>query len=171
MSPELKLQLAETITQIIAFVIFFWVMKKYAWGPLQVLLDERQRKIASRFEEIQRKHGDVEKLVAEHTAQMRNIDQEGRARIQEAVADGRRVAAELIENARGEAAQIAERAQRNVQLELAKARLELRNEVIALTIGASERLMRERLNDEGNRRLVASFIQDLENQAAPGGTR
>jgi hypothetical protein len=65
-SPELLNQASETITTIVAFVIFFWVMKKYAWGPLTVVLDERQRRISQGFEEIKLKQaaaGDLERAL------------------------------------------------------------------------------------------------------------
>jgi F-type H+-transporting ATPase subunit b len=162
MGLELWRQIGETITQAITFLIFLWIMKRFAWPALMSVLDERQRRITEGFQEIERKQAEVGRLVAEHDARMKGVEEEARARIQEAVADGRRVSAELIENARDEAAKITERAQRNVQLEIAKARIELRDEVIAMAIGAAERLMRERLDEEANRRLVAAFIQDLE---------
>ena len=52
-----------------------------------------------------------------------------------------------------------------MNIELAKARIELRNEIVGMTIGAAERLLRQKVDEETDRTLVASFIQDLEKQA------
>lgn len=164
-SPELLNQLSETLTTIIAFAIFVWVLTKYAWGPVTRVLDERQRRIEQGFADIRDKQAAAETLERQYQEQLRNIDQERRARIQEGIAEGRRVAAELLEKAREEATHNAERSRRNLETEVAKARLELRNELVTMTIQASERLLRERLDGEQQRRLVTSFIDDLERQA------
>ncbi|MFH0794922.1 MAG: hypothetical protein V2A74_12925, partial [bacterium] len=35
-------QIAQLLSQMLAFGIAFWVLKKYAWGPILNLLDERK---------------------------------------------------------------------------------------------------------------------------------
>jgi F-type H+-transporting ATPase subunit b len=162
MSYEFIWENSELFTQILAFVIFFWILKRYAWGPVTKVLDERQRRIEQGFEEIRAKQADADQLHEDYGAKLRDIEAEARGRVQEAVAEGRRVAAEITENARDEAVKITERAQRNIQIEIEKARLELKQEMIAMTIQTSERLLREKLDDETNHKLVASFIDDLE---------
>lgn len=165
MRPEIIDQIAPTLVQIIAFVFFCWLMAKYAWGPITKVLDDRQKKIEDGFEQIKRKQDQAAALERQLGERLHNIEQEARARIQEAINEGRRLAAEITEKAHGEAGEISERARRTIELEIAKARLELRNEIVAMTIQASERLMRERLDGEGQRRLVGAFIDDLERRS------
>lgn len=162
MPPQIIDQIGPTITTIIAFVIFAGVMKKYAWGPVTKVLDERQKKIENGFAEIKSKQDAAAALEGQLQERLRNIENEARARIQEAIADGRRLSSEITEKAHEEANQIIERAKRNIELEIAKARVELRDEIVGMTIKASERLLRERLDDAGQRRLVGTFIDDLE---------
>lgn len=165
MSPEFLTQIGEVLTNIIAFVIFYWVLKRFAWGPITDVLSERQKRIEQGFDDIRRKQDSAVALEHQLDERLRNIETEARARIQEAVAEGRRLAAEITEHAHEEATQITERAKRAVELEVAKARLELRNEIVNMTIAASERLMRQRLDGDEQRRLVGSFIEDLERQS------
>jgi F-type H+-transporting ATPase subunit b len=159
---ELMRQFGEFVTQLVAFVIFFWIMKKYAWPPLTAMLDERQKKIEEGFAQIDRKQAEADKLQKDYEARLRGIEQEARQKIHEAVAEGRRLATEVAENAHQEAQKIAERAQENVKIELARARVELREEIVTMTLTAAERLMREQLNEAGQRRQVERFLQDLE---------
>lgn len=164
MSSEFLNEISEFVTLIIAFIIFFWVMKKFAWGPVTRVLDERQQRIEDGFEEIKRKQADAAQLEQKYAARLRDIEQEARTQIQEGIAEGRRVAAELTEQAREESNRIIERAQRNIELEIEKARHELRDELVSMTIQASERLLREKLDETSQRRLVGSFIDELEKQ-------
>jgi F-type H+-transporting ATPase subunit b len=155
-------QWPEFITQVVTFVIFFLIMRKYAWPVVLNLLDERQRKIEEGFADIRRRQEAADKLHEEYAQRLRGIEQESRQRIQEAVNEGRRVAAELTEHARQESVKITERAQKTIELEMAKARVQLRDEIVGLVINASERLLREKLDDPADKRLVAAFVDDLE---------
>lgn len=163
-SAELWTQIGETITQIIAFVIFCWIMKKYAWGPVMNVLDERQAKIEAGFDDIRHKQDDADQLCKEYDERLAEIEQEARAKIQEAIAEGRRVSGELTDEAHLEASRITDHAQRNIRLEIAKARQDLRDELVSMTIDSTRRLMGEALDDEGHRKLVAGFIADLEGE-------
>src|SRR5262245_6331869 len=106
MPAEVLSQLGETITQMIAFIIFFLVMKKYAWGPLTRALDERQAKIEEGFVSIDRRQAEADALHKEYETHLKQIEQEARTKINEAVAEGRRVAIEITEAARVDAQKI-----------------------------------------------------------------
>ena len=41
------------ITHSIGFLITVWILKKYAWGPILSMLDERRNKIKGEFEKIE----------------------------------------------------------------------------------------------------------------------
>jgi F-type H+-transporting ATPase subunit b len=165
MTPELWKLVGETITQLISFVIFFWIMKKYAWKPLLNVLDERQKTIEGEFEDIRQKQEKIDRMRSEYEAHLEKIEAEAREKIQEAVNEGRRVAAELTESARNETITMKEQARHNIELEINKARVELRNNIVNMTVDASERLIREKMDSDSSRRLVNAFIQDLENRS------
>lgn len=161
---ELWNQLAELVVQAITFVIFFWIMKRFAWGPLLNLLEGRRRAIEEGFADIDRRRAETEKLHQDYTEHLRNIEQEARAKIQEAVGDGRRIADEIKENARAESQRMIEQALRNIELENAKARVELRDQIVAMTMLASEKLLKQRVNEETDRRLVSEFLAELDTE-------
>ena len=165
MTPELWKLVGETITQLLAFVIFFWIMKKYAWKPLLNVLDERQKTIEGEFEDIRQKQGKVDRMRSEYEAHLEKIESEARVKIQEAINEGRRVAAELTESARNESIAMKEQAQRNIELEMNKARIELRDKIVSMTVNASERLIREKMDADMSQRLVNAFMDDLEGRS------
>ncbi|MEN6627157.1 MAG: F0F1 ATP synthase subunit B [Candidatus Sumerlaeia bacterium] len=161
---ELWTQIGELVTQAITFIIFFWILKIFAWGPLLSLIESRARSVEEGFEDIRRRQAAADKLHEDYAAHLRNIEQEGRAKIQEAVAEGRRVAAEIVENAREESQRMSERARRNIEIEIAKARVELRDDIVSMTMAASEKLLRQRVDTQTDRQLVSDFLVDLEKE-------
>ena len=144
----------------VAFLIFAWILKRYVWGPFLALLDERREKIASEFDRIESLRAEAERLRADYESRLQKIEQEARERIQEAVAEGRRVAQEMRDQARAEARAITKRAKENVQLEIEKARIQLKEDMIRLTLEALEKVLRESVSREQHDRLIAYFMEN-----------
>lgn len=161
---ELWTQIGELVVQILTFVVFFWIMKRLAWIPLLGLIEGRRRAVEEGFADIDRKRAETEKLHQDYAEHLRNIEQEARAKIQEAVGDGRRIAEEIKENARAESQRMLEQALLNIDLENAKARVELRDQIVSMTMMASEKLLRRRVDTEVDRQLVTDFLTDLDKE-------
>jgi F-type H+-transporting ATPase subunit b len=100
---------------------------------------------------------------------MRDIDAEARRHVQEAVADGQRVKDEIIARAREEAEDLREKQERLLGLEVAKARIEMRDEIVAMTMAATEKLLRESVDSDRHRRLVGDFLAEVQQLSGGDG--
>jgi len=157
-----ELRLDVLLTQIVGFLIVLWILKRYAWGPVLGMLEARRQRIAGEIAASERLRKEAEAIKAEVENELRTIESQARQRIQEAVAEGQKVAEEIRATAQREARMIAERARANIELELKKARVEFRNEVVTMALGAAERLLQERLDPKEHGRIVERFLDDLE---------
>ena len=162
LTTELRWVLAEFATNIAAFLIFFWIMARFAWGPLMRVLDDRKATIEEGFADIERRQNEADRLQEQYTARLDGIETEARARIQEAIERGRSVADEIIEKSRQDASETAQRARRNLEIEIAKARIELRDQMASMVLEATERLLQQRVDEAADRRLVNLFLEDME---------
>lgn len=154
------------ITQMIGFLIVFWVLRRYAWGPLMAMLEERRMRIASEVQTTEKLRREAEELKAEFENQLKGIEAQARQRIQEAVAEGRQVAEEIKATAHQEAQDIIQKAKAGVEMEYKKARVELRAEIVNTALGAAERLLEKSLDTEEHRKMVDRFLSDLQKQEA-----
>ena len=75
-------------TNIIAFLIFVWVLKKFAWGPLMSMLDERKAKIQGDFATAEGKVAEAEQLRSDFEAKLAEIKGLEREKLQEATKRG-----------------------------------------------------------------------------------
>ncbi len=157
--------IAQVITTVITFVAVLWVLKKFALGPILELLEERKNTVSGEFRELDRKISEADTRLKDYEEKLRHIDEEARERQNKAVDEGRRMAAELIEKARAESEDITEKARQSLQHELDAARIELRRETVELALAATGKLLDATMDDEQQRRLVDSFIGDLEKRA------
>ena len=158
--------LAQFVTNILAFVLLLLILKKFAWGALLKLIDERRHKITSEFEGIEQTKRELEKLKTDYQEHLTKIEEEARAKIQQAVDEGRRVAAEVEEGARTHARETLEKAKEAIALEVAKARLELRDQVVDLAIQATHKILQQHLDEETDRRMIEAFIKEINQMGA-----
>ena len=154
------------ITQIIGFLIVLWVLRRFAWGPFLGMLEERRARIAAEVSASEQLRREAEALKAEYENQIKTIEAQARQRLQEAVAEGQKVAEEVRAAAHREAHAITEKAKAKLELEYKKARVDLRTEMVTLALGAAERLLAEKLDDENHRRAVDRFLTELQGQKA-----
>ncbi len=150
------------LTQILGFVILLWVLRSLAWGPLVGLLEERRRRIAGEFEEAERRKAEADVLKARYEQDLKGIEAQARQRILEAVAEGQRVAAEIKTHAHADAAARLVRADEEIAHQQETARELLKQQVAVLSIRTAEKILRQKLDDPAQRRLVESFIEEAD---------
>lgn len=158
----MEIELQQVLTQLAGFLIFLWLMKRFAWRPLLELLDERRRRIQAEFDESARIKTELAALEQAYAARWAEIESQARQRLQEAIQEGQRVGREIQEKARQDTAKTLERARQSFALEVETARARLQDEVVTLALMAAERVIQERLDEPKHRQLVADFIRQVE---------
>ena len=156
-----SLSTSEIVAQIVSFLILLTFLRIFAWKKLLKMLDDRRERIASEFKKIDDAQSEVAKLKANYENKLSSIEAEARVKIQEAIAEGKKVSQEIREGARQEARAILDKAQENIELEISKAKQELKQKVIDLTLGTTEKLLREKITDDKDRRLASDFLEEL----------
>jgi F-type H+-transporting ATPase subunit b len=149
------------LTQIIGFLLMVWVLRRYAWTPVLQLLEARRQKIEGAFREAEQARAQANDLKVQYEAQLKNADAEARQRIQAGVAEGQRVAAEIKTQAQEDAERRIERAQDEILREREKAKEALKEQVIRLSMRTAEKILRQRLDDPAQRKLVGEFIDEV----------
>ncbi|MFQ6008263.1 MAG: F0F1 ATP synthase subunit B [Candidatus Zixiibacteriota bacterium] len=158
----MDIQLQQILTHAFGFLIVLWLLKRYAWKPLLALMEERRTRIADEFKRIEQEQARINELAAEYQGKLKEIDAERRAKLIEAVNEGKRIAEEIRVAAREEARDITAKAKADAQREVAKAKVQLKNDMVAMTLTAVERLIKERLDESKHHELIGSFIDNVE---------
>lgn len=151
----------QVLTQILGFLILLWVMKKYAWGPILASLEARRQKIAGDFEAARRAKSDADATKLQLENELKGIEARARQRLQEAVAEGQKVAGEIRAQAQTEAAARMARAEDDIAREREKAKEMLKEQVISLSMKTAEKILRQRLDDPAQRKLVGEFVEEV----------
>lgn len=160
---QANIHLEEVVVQLVAFLVVFFILKSLAWKPLLGSLESRRAKIQSELEHIDNAKKDIERLKVEYTAHLQKIEDEARVKIQSAVEEGSRIAKEIQDKARAESQATFDKSKETLELEVAKARLTLRQDIAGLALSTTERVLNERLSgDKAQQAKILEIIEDLE---------
>jgi len=148
------------------FILFVWVLAKFAWGPILNLLDARRQKIEGDYSAAEKNLAESEQLKGEFESKLADIKSIERERVQEAVKRGEGIAGGIVDKAHTDAAAKITKAEQEIEIEAHKAQLELRNTVVALAMGAAEKVIGTKLDDEMHRKLITEYIEELEQRGS-----
>ena len=155
------IDIPQVLTQIVGFLLMVWILRKYAWGRVLGLLEARRQKIAGEFAEAERRKAEADQTRAKFEQELRDIEVQKRVKLQEGVAEGQRVAAEIRAQAQKEAVDRLSRAQDEIAREREKAKELLKEQMVALAVRAAEKILRQKLDDQGQRKLAGEFIDEV----------
>lgn len=149
------------LTHIVGFLITVWILKKFAWKPILGVLEGRRQKIADEFDKSRKAQEEAARVGREYQEQLSHIKETAQREINAAMAEGRRVAEEIRQEGQREAGEIIERAKAHLALEVDKARVTLKEEMVTMTLAATEKIIQTRLDDAEHRRLISDFIDGV----------
>jgi len=158
----MEIKWPEIITNILGFLLLFFGLKKFAWGPILGLLDARREKIGKDFAAAAEAKQQAEAVRADYESKLREIDAMSRKKIEEAMREAGRLSGELKEKAREESNAILAKAQAEIERERAKARVALRDDMVQMVLKGVEKVLHERLTPGKQEELVSRFIDELE---------
>lgn len=130
---------------LLAFLIVFFVLKKFAWKPILASLNEREKGIADSLESAKRVKAEMAQLKSENEDLMARAREERTAMMKEAKETKDRIVAEAKEQAKIEANRIIADAQQAIQAQKMAAITEVKNQVGKLVIEVSEKVLRKEL--------------------------
>jgi F-type H+-transporting ATPase subunit b len=150
------------IWTIVCFLITLFVLKKYAFGPIQSMLDERRDRIRRAIEEAEKARAEARSLLEEHRALIAQARGQGEQILAEArkVSDAQRQ--RVKEETEVDRQRRLEETKRQIEAETHRALQQIRSEVAELTLIATTKVTGKVLDDADHRRLIDDVIQDLD---------
>ena len=150
------------IWTIVCFLIALFVLKRYAFGPIQGAIDARRERIRQSIEEADKAREEARNLLEEHRKLVGRAKQEA----EEILAEGRRVADSMRDRVREETdadrQRRLEETKRQIEAETQRALEQIRGEVAELTVIATSKVTGKLLDRDDHRRLIEDAIGDLD---------
>ena len=150
------------IWTIVAFGITFFVLKKYAFGPIQKMLDVRQEHIASSIKAAEDARTEAHQLLEEHKKLIGAARGEAEGILAEARKTRESMERRMKEETETERQRRLEETRKEIAAETSRALDQIRSEVADLTLEAASRVVGKTLDAERDRELISEAIAGLD---------
>jgi F-type H+-transporting ATPase subunit b len=161
-NPLIQVTPGLMIWTIVCFLIALYVLKRYAFGPIQKMIDERRERIQRALEEADKAREEARALLEEH----RRLIGQARGDAEEILAEARQVGRAMEQRTKEETdadrARRLEETKRQIEAETRRALERIRSEVAELSLLAAEKVARRSLRSEDQRRLIDEAIGELD---------
>src|SRR4051812_6178856 len=97
-NPLIEVRVGLMIWTLVCFAITFFVLKRFAFGPVQKIIDERRQRIRQALDEADKARAEARRLLEEHRSMM----QQARGDAEQILAEARRIAEAQRERLRDE---------------------------------------------------------------------
>jgi F-type H+-transporting ATPase subunit b len=148
------------IIQLIAFIVFVWLLWRYALGPITRMLDQRQERIRESMEAAQRMQSELAATAARNEEVLAEARRQGQQIVAQAREAGEATLARAREQANAQAEEYLSRAQATLRQETDQARQQLRQEVADLAVMAAAKIVRKELDPATQTRLIEETLAE-----------
>jgi F-type H+-transporting ATPase subunit b len=158
----MEIQYGQILSQIIAFLITLWILKRFAWKPLLGVMEERRQKIESEFNLIDREKEAILQTNQEYERKFQELENEARYRIQTAINEGRQISDHIQEEAKKQSKEMLKRSEIQVASGLAKAKEMLKIDIVNMSVAMTEKIIKEKLDEVRQKELLNEFVSEVE---------
>jgi F-type H+-transporting ATPase subunit b len=162
----LHLNWTSIVFTVIAFLILYWLLTRYAFGPLFSVMEKRRELVLKQMSEAAQTREQAAAYVEEQKQALQQARKEAYDIIEQSKQTGNKQAEQIIIQAKDEAVRLKDEAVREITSERNKAVAELRSEVGKASVQiASKLLQKEIKEDQVQGELVDQYLKEVGGKA------
>ena len=167
-NPLIEVNPGLMIWTIVCFLVVLFVLSKFAFGPIQKMIDDRRQRIEQAIAEADNARAEARNLVEEH----RKLIGQAKSESEEILAEARRIADAQRERVREETEEDRQRrleeTRRQIEQATTQALGQIREEVGKLSLAAAEKITRKSLTGSDQQRLIDEALAEIDFSALEG---
>ena len=144
-----------------SFLLLIFLVKKYAWGNISSILDERAEKISSDIDGAEEARKKAEELASQREAELAGSRTEAKTIIENAKETAEKSKADILAEAKLEAGRLKEKANQEIAQNKAEALQSVKGDVADLTISLAEKILSKNLDSQAHKELIDQYIDQL----------
>ena len=145
---------------LVAFLIVFFILKKFAWKPILSTLSEREKNIADSIAAAEKVKVEMAQMKSENEALMAKAREERSQMLKEAKELKDKIVNEAKDQAKAEAGKIMADAQASLEQQKNAALTEVKNSIGNMVIEVTEKVIRRELSSKSEQE---NYIRTLAN--------
>jgi F-type H+-transporting ATPase subunit b len=161
-NPLIQVTPGLMIWTIVCFLVVLFVLKRYAFAPIQKTIDDRRERIRDAIDEADKARQEARNLLEEH----RKLIGQAKTEAEEILGEARKVADSQRERVREETEADRQRrleeTRRQIDQATHNALGQIREEVGKLSVLAAEKITRKSLTEDDQRRLIDEALSEID---------
>ncbi|GEK32324.1 ATP synthase subunit b [Kurthia zopfii] len=152
------LNYGDILATLVIFIVLMLLLKKFAFGPLMGIMQQREELVASEIETAEKNRQDAHNLLEEQRSLLKEARTEAQAIVENAKKQAELQKEDIVSSAKAEAVRLQESAKRDIETEKEKAIAAVREEVVSLSVLAATKVLNKEVSAEDNRSLIEETI-------------
>ena len=145
---------------LITFLILLALLKKYAWGPLKSIMDEREETINKDIDDAQAAKVNAKKLEEENRDILKKTQEEVQTILDDAKHQAKVQQEQIISDANVKANGLIQSAQAEIQQEKQRAIADINNRVSELSVLIASKVINKEISEQDQKELVEKYIKE-----------
>lgn len=154
-------KMAEFIPALIAFLVIWVVLAKFAWPSILGMMEKRQQTIQDDLDAAAKEKAAAEEEHKEYQKQIADARQEAGEIIAKAKREAEEERARILAKAQVDAAATVAKSRDAVSSERRKAMIELSGSVVDLAVEISSKIIGNELSEETQRKLAEKYLAEV----------
>lgn len=146
---------------VLIFTLLLIILKKFAWKPILTALDERESAIKESLEKAEKAKEEAQKILDQNQANLAKAEEESRKIIEQSRVYAQKLKDQLMQDSKEQAQKMIEGASQEIERMKQSAFDELKSQVAEIAVDAAEKLLREKLDKEVNKKIVDKYLKDI----------
>jgi len=151
---------AGIIWTFVNILILFLLLKIFLFKPVNKIMEERTKKIQDDLDAAKKAKEDAEELKNEYDSTLRSAKDEAHQIIAKAVDKAEEERKAIVQKAENEAHEVYVNTTKTIEADRKRSMQEAQTQIADLAIAAASKILGENVDDEANRKLVDSFLEE-----------
>jgi F-type H+-transporting ATPase subunit b len=149
------------VLAIIAFGVLYFLLQRYAFGPLFNVMEKRRQLVQDQLDQAAKDRSESQELLRQQREALEAARKEAYDMIEQARKTSAKQAEDILEQARAEAARIKEDARREIENEKNKALAAVRGQVSELSVLIASKIIEKQIDEQAQAELVDKYLQEV----------
>ncbi|PWZ85571.1 ATP synthase F0 subunit B [Staphylococcus pseudintermedius] len=153
--------IGDIIVTVVTFLILLALLRKFAWGPLKKVMDDRERSINQDIDDAERAKLNAQRLEEENRQKLKETQDEVHKILEDAKLQARRQQEEILHKANQRANGMLETAQSEIKSEKERALAEINNQVSELSVLIASKVLRKEISEQDQKALIEKYVKEV----------
>ncbi|BBH23848.1 ATP synthase subunit b [Paenibacillus baekrokdamisoli] len=147
--------------QLIAFLILYWLLSRYAFGPLLSIMEQRKQLVKDQLDGAEASRKQADQHFEDQKQALQQARKDANDIIEQAKSISSKQAEEIVHAAKSEATRLKDDAVKDIESEKNKAIAALRSQVSGMSVMIASKIIEKQIDDKSQEQLVDQYLKEV----------